>query len=138
MILLEDILLAARTAYGEGRSEPYDGLKAIAHVFINRTNRRVGDADHGLAATALRHRQFSAWNEGDPNRAKLQRITINSRVFRRCLRAVLEALDEPDFTGGARHYMTKARRAKGWPRSWGPVRKPCYIKGRHLFYNDVR
>ena len=138
MIALEDILLAGRTLYGEGRSEPYDGLKAIAHVLINRTDRRVGDADHSLAATALRHRQFSAWNEGDPNRPKLRRITLNNPAFRRCLRAMLEALDEPDFTGGARHYMTKARRARGWPRSWGPVRAPCYIKGKHLFFNDVK
>lgn len=138
MIILEDALIGARTIYVEGRSESYEGMKAIAHVLINRTDRAIGDPDHSLAATALRHRQFSGWNEGDVNRAKALRATVNSPIFRRCLRAMLEALDEPDFTSGARHYMTKARRVKGWPRSWGRVREPCYTKGKHLFYNNVK
>ena len=34
MITREDVFLAAQTVYGEGRSEPYEGKKAIAHVLL--------------------------------------------------------------------------------------------------------
>lgn len=137
MYILEDVLLAARTVWFEGRGESYTGKRAIAHVLINRTDYKIGDADHSLAATSLRHRQFSGWNERDPNRMKVQKATVNSKVFRECLRAVLQALDEPDITNGSRHYMTKARRNRGWPRSWGPKREHTKEYGRHLFYNNV-
>ncbi len=137
MITLEDILIVTRTIFGEASSEPYAGKVAVAHVIINRTTRRTNDADHTLAATALRHRQFSAWNEDDPNRDRLLHVTPNDPVFRKCLRATLEAIDEPDPTQGSRHYMTTARRAKGWPRSWGPPQEPVIQIGNHLFYNSV-
>jgi spore germination cell wall hydrolase CwlJ-like protein len=136
-VTLEDVLIGARTIYGEGRGGSFDGMKAIGHVFVNRVNRTAGDADDDLASAALRHRQFSAWNEGDPNRAKMQAARLDDPVFRACLRAMLAALDEPDFTAGARHYMTVARRTAGWPGSWGPKRAPCFAIDDHLFYNDV-
>ena len=136
-VTLEDILIAARTIYGEARGETDAGMRAVAHVLINRTDKKIGDADHSLAATALRARQFSAWNEDDPNRKKMQTVSVNNKLFRRCMGAMLAALGEPDTTSGARNYMTRARRAKGWPRSWGRVRKPVAEIGVHLFYNDV-
>lgn len=136
-ILLEDVLIAARTVWSGGRGETYVGKKAIAHVLINRTIETFGDADHSLAATSLRHKQFSGWNENDPNRARVINATVNSKVFRECLCAVLEAIDEPDPLYRSRHYMTIARREKGWPKSWGPSREPVVRIGNHLFYNDV-
>lgn len=137
MITPADIVIAARTIYGEARGESYEGKKAVAHVLINRTDHRRGDPDHTLAATALRHRQFSAWNEGDANREKLQEIDVDDPVFRDCMRAILEALDEPDPTKGSRHYMTVQRRARGWPGNWGEKKTPVARIGNHLFYNDV-
>jgi len=137
IVTLEDVMICARTIYGEGRGGSYNGMKAIAHVFINRVNLKIGDADDDLASTALRHRQFSAWNEDDPNRPKMRATNVNNSDFRRCLRAMLEALDEPDFTNDARHYMTVARRIEGWPRSWGAEHEPCFAVDDHLFYNNV-
>ena len=137
MYLLEDVLLAARTVWLEGRGETYTGKRAIAHVLINRTDYKKGDADHSLAATSLRHRQFSGWNENDPNRIKVQKANMDNKAFRECVRAVLQAIDEPDFTNNSRHYMTKARRNRGWPRSWGKPRTPIAKAGKHLFYNNV-
>ena len=127
-----DLDVAARTVYGEARGEPYEGKKAVVHVIVNRTTLREGDRDHSLAATALRWRQFSAWNESDPNRAAAQRVTLADRTYRECLRAVLEALDEPDPTQGSRHYHTKTVR----PR-WSRGKRPVLEIGNHRFFNDI-
>jgi hypothetical protein len=35
-ILLEDVLIGARTVFGEARGEPFEGQKAVAHVILNR------------------------------------------------------------------------------------------------------
>ena len=134
---LEDILIAGRTVYGEARGEPYEGKKAVVHVLMNRVNHPGGGSDHSLASACLRWRQFSAWNEDDLNRRAMKIIGLHDPVFRACLRAVLEALDESDTTKGSRHYMTKDRLAQGWPKSWGPKREPVVEIGAHLFYNDV-
>lgn len=138
-VLLEDLLIAARTVYGEARGEPFAGQRAVAHVIINRTRRRTGDRDHSLAATALRWLQFSAWRERDPNRARIEGVTVDDARFRTALRAVLEALDEPDPTGGATHYHTKQAPAwaETWPPKWARGRSPVYEVGAHVFYADI-
>lgn len=127
-----DLDILARTVYGEARGEPYEGKKAVAHVIINRTSFRVGDRDHSLAASALRWLQFSAWNEGDPNRRKMARITLSDRGFRTCMRAALEAIDEPDPTHGSRHY----HRRGAAPR-WSRGKRPVLDIGSHVFFNDI-
>ena len=139
MIILEDVLICARTVYGEARGQPDESLRAVMHVIMNRCDKKIGDYDHSLAATALRWLQFSAWNEQDPNRLKMQEASVDDTTFRRCLRAVLEALDEPDFTNGARHYHTRAAPSsqRVWPPSWARGHQPCWQDDVHLFYNDV-
>lgn len=140
VLLLEDLLIGARTLWAEARGCGRGERRAIAHTFVNRRDRRVGDADHSLAAVCLRHRQYSAWNEDDPNRPKLEAATPDDPVFRECLADLCEALNEPDSTRGARHYVTRDQLARrGWPASWGPERRPCLdVAGfKHLFFNDV-
>lgn len=129
---IEDLLIAARTVYGEARSEPYEGQKAVAHVLINRWRLKVGDADHSLASAALRWLQFSAWNENDPNRKILETVSWDNAALRLALRAVLEALVEPDFTLGARHYHTRAVSP-----SWSRGRQPDLVVGNHLFFRGI-
>ena len=131
-ILLEDVLIGARTIFGEARGEPYEGMKAVAHVLINRWRFKQGDRDHSVAAAALRWLQFSAWNENDPNRERLQAANLGDPKFRLALRAMLEAIDEKDMTLGARHYHTTAISPK-----WAQGKMPCVIIGAHAFYNDV-
>lgn len=132
ILLPEDILIAGRTIYGEARGEPYLGQKAIAHVLVNRWKFKTGDADHTLAAAALRWLQFSAWNEGDPNRERLAHADFMDVQYRQACRAILEAIDEPDFTSNARWYHT----IESTPR-WAQGKYPCYLVGKHLFYNDI-
>ncbi len=127
-----DLDICARTLWAEGRGEDYVGKLAIMHAIINRTNKHIGDRDHSLAATAIRHMQFSGWNESDLNRKKIENVTLNNASFRECMRAVLEALDEPDFTFGSDHYHTHASR----PR-WSRGKKPTYKHGNHRFFNNI-
>lgn len=139
-ILLEDLLICWRTLWAEGRGCVRAERRAIVHTFRNRTDLRVGDADHSLAATCLRARQYSGWNEDDPNRPKLVALTLDDPLGRECLADVCEALNAPDSSRGARHYVTRDQLARrGWPKSWGPVRQPCLdvIGFKHLFFNDV-
>ena len=131
-ILLEDVLIGARTIYGEARGEPYEGMKAVAHVLINRWRFKQGDRDHSIAAAALRWLQFSAWNENDPNRERLQAANLGDPKFRLALRAMLEAVDEKDLTLGARHYHATTISPK-----WSAGHIPCVVIGNHAFFNTV-
>lgn len=132
MLLLEDLLIATRTVYGEARGESFLGKKAVAHVLINRVDVKKFDPDQSLASASLRWLQFSAWNEQDPNRDRLLKVSVDDKMFRECLRAVLEAIDEPDFTSNATHYHS----VDVMPR-WAAGQQPCYTEGRHVFYKNI-
>ena len=140
-LLLEDVLIASRTVYGEARGEPKNGKLAVAHVLINRWKRTDGQfaKDDTLATTCLRHLQFSIWNAGDPNFVKIHQVQIDNDLFRECLRCVLEAIDEPDFTSGSTHYHTIAKPmfASDWPPVWAQGHVPVLTLGAHAFYNDI-
>ncbi len=78
--------------------------------------------------------QFSCWNEGDPNRAKIERADESDREFASCTRiarrALAGALADP--THGATHYH-----ATGIAPPWAAGREPSAVIGRHRFYNNV-
>lgn len=128
----------ARTLYGEARGEPLRGKEAVAAVVINRVKRareRGGYWWGDTVETVCRKPwQFSCWNPDDPNRAKIEAVTPDNRIFRSCLRvarrAVEGTLDDP--TGGATHYHTKAIRPP-----WARRRPPRVEIGHHLFYDNV-
>lgn len=132
-ITLEDIMILARTIYGEARGSSEIDRLAVAHVMLNRWRDPTRRRDHTLAATCLRYKQFSAWNKGDPNRVKMQGVTVDDRAFRLCLLAALEAIDGADPTSTATHYHTPAVS----PR-WAKDKTPCFTTKSHLFYNDVK
>lgn len=133
MLLLEDLLILARTVYGESRGQPFEGQKAVAHVVLNRVSWKPGDPDHSIAAVCLRWLQFSAWNENDPNRSRMAAADLTDSSFRMALRAALEAYDEKDFTLGSRHYHTKTIKPK-----WSEGHTPVVMIGDHVFYNDIK
>ncbi|WP_207460161.1 cell wall hydrolase [Azospirillum sp. SYSU D00513] len=131
-----DIL--ARTLWGEARGEPVRGIEAVAAVVMNRVARaqRRGGWWWGDSVVAVCRKpyQFSCWNVGDPNRAKLLAVTADDPVFAACLRVARRAVSGllPDPTGGATHYH-RAGISPAWARGHGPSAEI----GHHLFYNSV-
>ncbi len=132
-----DIL--ARTIWGEARGEGADGMIAVAAVVMNRA--RVS-ADHGgrywwgkdCIGICKAQAQFSCWNPGDPNRAKLLAVDDSDPEFRLALTIASDALAgrAPDPTFGATSYKVASL---PWPYDWGPFRQPLVIIGKHAFYN---
>ena len=136
---LADLLIAARTVYGEGRGEPKSGQRAIAWVLKNRWTSNKGQfrKDTTLAATCLRWCQFSAWLPGDVNQNLMQEVDLNDKQFRRCMIAVLEVLDADcdTLTMGSTHYHD--RRMEVFP-AWTKGKKHEVAIGHHYFYKGIK
>lgn len=138
----------ARTIFAEASGEGFAGMMAVGLVIMNRQLAKAtwwGKTikEICLKSSAKGVHQFSCWNEGDPNRA---RITVeempDSYEWSVCLfiaDLILEDLaDRPgpqqlyDFTAGSCHYHTKAVH----PR-WSRGHAPALELGAHVFFNDI-
>lgn len=129
----------AKTAWGEARGEPWIGKVAVVHVVLNRVK---ADSWWGkdIEGVCKKPWQFSCWNEDDPNRPLMEKLELaKDQDFRECLAASAAAIWGLEFdpTDGCHHYMTKARRERGWPSSWGQTQEPHRTIGVHLFYKGI-
>lgn len=134
----DEVRLLAATVFGEARSEGELGMRAVAHVMVNRIGARFGE---DLATVILAPRQFSVWNRGDPNRRLLLNLVrepdryvsdaVQWEIAQRIAREVL-AGQSADPTDGALFYHTRAVR----PR-WAPQGVGRQVIGEHIFYADV-
>ena len=77
--------------------------------------------------------QFSCWNPGDPNRAKLLAVDDSDPAFRVAKAVAAEAVAGrlTDPTYGATTYKVASL---PWPYAWGRPRLPLTEIGRHAFY----
>jgi hypothetical protein len=131
----------ARTMHGEARGEGEPGLAAVAHVVLNRVAARSWWG-RDVVSVCRKPFQFSCWNDDDPNRDLLLRLTATSPGFAlaqdtaaRVLAADAEgsrAAHDP--TAGATHYY--AWRVMAPPR-WALGRTPCARIGGHVFFKGV-
>ncbi len=132
-----EVHLLAATTWAEARSQGEDGMRAVAHVVVNRIGPRFGE---NLETVVLRPKQFSAWNHGDPNRP----LALNPELYAQSgadlatwesaqaiAREVLTG-QSADPTGGALFYHTRAVRP-----SWARFGVGRLIIGQHVFYHDV-
>lgn len=128
----------ARTLYGEARGEPVRGKEAVAAVIVNRVRRAQARSGYWWGNTieevCLRPWQFSCWNPGDPNLAKILAVEPGNRVFDCCIRIARRAAGGflADPTDGATHYH-----ARNTTPPWARDREPSAVIGSHLFYNSV-
>ena len=126
----QDIDILARTIYGEARGETREGKIAVAQGILNRATQGGwwGDTIERVCKHPF---QFSAWNEDDPNREKMEQLSGDNQVFQTCLSVTAGVLGGVynDPTGGANHYHTK----KVKPR-WA-LTEPIADIGNHLFYS---
>ncbi len=133
-----DIDTLARTIYGEARGELVRGKEAVAAVIMNRVRRARKRGGYwwggDVTGVCTKPWQFSCWNEGDPNRRKIEAVTDANRTFQTCTRIARRALAGtlPDPTKGATHYH-----ARGVSPPWAQKRVPAAEIGGHLFFNDV-
>lgn len=135
---LTKIQILALTAYGEARGEPIEGIVAVMSVIRNRVNEgRFGGNTY--QAVCLKPKQFSCWNEDDPNRKLLDRAVesleqgILPRVLELCM-LLAEGITKgiiPDNTKGSNHYLTRKLFNEG-TISWAKG-SPKALVGNHVF-----
>jgi spore germination cell wall hydrolase CwlJ-like protein len=135
----DEIDILARTLWGEARGEGEAGMVAVAAVILNRI--RIS-AEHGgrywwgrdIPSVCRAKSQFSCWNPGDPNRAKLLAVDDSDPAFRIAKAVAADAVAGriADPTFGATTYKVASL---PWPYAWGHPRLPLIQIGRHAFYN---
>jgi N-acetylmuramoyl-L-alanine amidase len=141
-----DIDIVARTLDGEARGEGRQGMIAVACVIVNRAI--IADAyvqahgedhplfgDGSLSSVCQAPLQFSCWNENDPNLSVIKAVTVADPIFAQAVEIATQAENDEldDITSGATHYY-----AKGTPMpKWAVGETPCYLYGKHLFFNNI-
>ncbi|MCS6931246.1 MAG: cell wall hydrolase [Acetobacteraceae bacterium] len=142
----EDKDIVARTLWGEARGEGEEGMRAVAAVIVNRA--RIARAwmakygkkrhplfgDGSLKSVCQAKFQFSCWNEGDPNRAKMEALATTDALYLQGRAALEWALTNPDPTLGATHYYSSVIKAPDWTKGATMTVKI----GHHLFYKNVK
>lgn len=139
----DDLNIIARTAWGENRSLGHDGMQGTINSGQNRLASGVRwweswspkPADI-LRSVFLHHEQYSCWDDGDPNRAKLMAVTAADPQFAIALLLATAALAGtlPDITNGADSYV--AGSLKVLPR-WTNGLQPVALIGGTKFYRTV-
>lgn len=128
-------MAVARTSWGEARNQGDDGMKLIQHVIKMRAEQdKYNWPDNAYDVTRQPY-QFSVWNKGDPNRAKMEALDENSTdpEFKKAydmvdkpLPAHLEKFKDAD------HYHTD-RVSPSWSKS--PKMRKLGQHGSHIFYS---
>lgn len=140
-----DLDLGAKTVAGEARGETLGGQQAVAWVIINRVRADLhGDGKpdwwgEGISGVCLKKNkagkyQFSCWNEGDPNRAYIEKLTAADTEYQWALYALLGAVTAlvHDATCGSTHYHSLNA-----DPAWAIGVTPVASIGRHRFYDNI-
>jgi len=129
--LIASEALAIATIWQEARGEDITGKVAVAEVILRRMKLRK-HSDGTIEGTVLRDRQFSGWNNGDPNRIPAVRVDDDDPIVQDCLRAWNTAMAGSNFTNGATHYFNAGVVNPPWSES---MTKTVQI-GNHSFYRE--
>lgn len=155
-----DLDVLSQTIWGEARGEGVQGMRAVAHVIMNRANHpsRWKDTIRGVSKEKA---QFSCWNPDDDNRKKMAKMLefynylarkpdgwqnwlkrfkqspdypefIKYLEARRVAAAVLQG-QSSDPTGGALFYHTGAVSP-----TWARGQRVIARIGSHQFYRTDR
>ncbi len=134
-----EVDILARTIWGEARGEGEAGMIAVAAVVLNRV--RISLAHDGrfwwgnsIETVCKARAQFSCWNPGDPNRAKLLSVGDRDAAFGIAKKVAADGaaggLVDPTFDA-----TTYKAAALPWPHNWGRPRLPLIEIGRLAFFN---
>lgn len=121
---------AARTAYGEARGDPESLLGVIATILNRQGHGQWGDTVQDVVQAP---KQYSSWNEGDPNRKKMLGQSALDPDFADIQDQVVALMqgEAKDPTGGAEFYFNPDTANPQW--DFGKL-EPTVKLGRHQFY----
>lgn len=130
-----DIDALARTLYGEARGEGVAGMQAIAWVVVNRVRRGAPRFKDTVLGVVMQPKQFSCWNQSDPNSRLCARVSEEDPIFSLAVYAAASVLsgEVRDMVGGADHYHATWMRP--YP-AWAASMKQTKVIGQHVFYKD--
>lgn len=144
-IIWRDLVTLARTIEGEAGGESYAGKVAVATVIGNRVLASRGELPYSrtkrwgttVTAVCLRPKQFSCWNDDDPNRARIEAKTLDDLARDGCFAAALDGLrvaGDPrnNLVGLSCHYHTLSVS----PR-WSRGKTPYATIGNHVFFEGI-
>ncbi len=128
-------LVLTGTLYGEARGCGRPGMENVAQCILNRV--AYGWNTGGITGVCLAHLQFSCWNAGDPNRAKIitmATLALHDTAWQ--LASVIADLaiagHNPDRLAGADSYFARSMtNAPSWAHS--PARE-TFADGWHRFW----
>jgi len=130
-----DLDILTRTLYGEARGEYAQAgpaaLIAVANVIINRLNRE-GRYGKTLTEICLKPKQFSCWNQNDPNRSLITQDDLDrDPLFKACRMVGYKVAKGfwPDLTRNSDHYH-----ATSCKPSWARISKIKLRLANHVFY----
>lgn len=132
---LNDASIVQCTIYGEARGESLDGKAGVAWVIRNRVE-HPGWWGDDYKSVCLKSKQFSCFNEDDPNRQRIIEDYMTKQIFRDPLWKTCRIIAHgviynwiPDLVNGANHYC----HVDLYP-SWVEGREPVKVIGNHKFY----
>ena len=153
---LSDLHVLACTLYGEARSEPTEGILAVACVIRNRVKADLGDDDkpdwwgEGYRGVCLKPAQFSCWSPegGAGNHQKLVDLVAALKVgpvadarYKECAWIATGIVNDwvRDTSHAADHYHAAAMDPKpAWATGFVPLNNIYpFPKTKHLFYRLV-
>jgi len=128
------IFILSITIWGEGRSETLEGQEAIGWAIVNRANDSTGRWPNTPEEVCVQDRQFSVWNNRDPNRGKMVAVDTESHSYQTALWVATGVLSghTGDPTGGATHYHHE-----NITPNWADSTKLTAHIGVHKFYKGI-
>lgn len=128
-----DVLVMAQTIWGEARGESNEGQYAIGHVIKNRFDSNKWFSADSLEGVCKKKWQFSCWNEDDPNKEKMEKLTQEDiKDFIEIAKSVLDGSKESN-VGKATHYYADYIKEPKWAEGKTPITKI----GVHHFYENI-
>ncbi|CTQ60003.1 cell wall hydrolase [Roseibium album] len=133
-----ELLVLARTLYGEARNQSKMGIEAVAQVVLNRARKQFFGKT--IREVCLHPKQFSCWNRNDPNFAKIKDAKPNSSTeFDLCFSVAQSAVagTMTDHIGAdTLHYHATYIAKPSWVvKSSNPV--VTLREGSHIFYKNI-
>ena len=126
------IEIMAKTMFGEARGEyrkhRLNSLIAVGNVIMNRCQK----SGKSIEAECLRPKQFSCWNNNDPNYNVITQVSVDDPVYRICLDCASKIISHKidDITKGSNHYYSKSMKE---PPYWARDSDITVVIGNHIF-----